>query len=43
MKPTFRSTMIACFISNIVQAVVNNFLPLLFVMFETRYAVRWDS
>lgn len=39
MKPTFRSTMIACYISNIVQAVVNNFLPLLFVMFETRYAI----
>lgn len=39
MKPTFRRTMAACFISNIVQAIVNNYIPLLFVLFQNRYAV----
>ena len=39
MKPNYRKTMYACFIGYIVQAIVNNFAPLLFVTFQKSYAV----
>ena len=39
MKQNYRLTMIACFIGYIAQAIINNFAPLLFVMFETSYAI----
>lgn len=39
MKPNYRKTMYACFIGYIVQAIVNNFVPLLFVTFQKSYAV----
>ena len=39
MKQNYRLTMIACFIGYIAQAIINNFAPLLFVMFETNYAI----
>lgn len=38
-KITYQSTIYACFIGYIVQAVVNNFVPLLFVMFHTQYNI----
>ena len=37
MKPNYQHTMYACFLGFIVQAVVNNFVPLLFVMFQNYY------
>ncbi len=37
MKLSAKSTMTACFIGYIVQAIVNNFVPLLFVTFQTTY------
>ena len=39
MKFTYRHTISACFIGYIVQAIVNNFVPLLFVMFERTYQI----
>ena len=39
MKQNYQKTMYACFIGYIVQAVVNNFVPLLFVTFQTSYGI----
>lgn len=39
MEKNYKSTMIACFTGYIVQAIVNNFVPLLFVTFHTRYHI----
>lgn len=39
MKPNFKNTMNACFVGYIVQAIVNNFVPLLFVTFQKSYGI----
>ena len=39
MKQNCKKTMYACFIGYIVQAIVNNFVPLLFVTFQTSYRI----
>lgn len=39
MKNNYKMTMYACFIGYIVQAVVNSFVPLLFVTFQTKYHI----
>ena len=39
MKQNYQKTMYACFIGYIVQAVVNNFVPLLFVTFQNTYDI----
>lgn len=39
MKTDYRKTMSACFIGYIVQAIVNNFVPLLFVTFQNSYQI----
>ena len=39
MKNQYNKTMIACFIGYIVQAIVNNFTPLLFLFFQKSYHV----
>jgi len=39
MKFTYRTTINACFTGYIVQAIVNNFAPLLFVTFNTAYSI----
>ena len=39
MKQNYQKTMYACFIGYIVQAVVNNFVPLLFVTFQKTYGI----
>ena len=36
---SFQRTMYACFVGYVVQAVVNNFIPLLFVMFQDSYQI----
>lgn len=38
-KPNYQKTMYACFIGYIVQAIVNNFVPLLFVTFQNTYQI----
>lgn len=37
--PNYKMTMYACFIGYIVQAIVNNFVPLLFVTFQTDFQI----
>lgn len=39
MKLSYRSTMFACFAGYVVQSVVNNFVPLLFVIFQDTYGI----
>lgn len=39
MKDKYQNTMYACFVGYIVQAVVNNFVPLLFLTFESSYGI----
>lgn len=38
-QPSFRGTIAACYAGYITQAVVNNFLPLLFITLQTTYAI----
>ena len=38
-KPTYQTTIIACFIGYITQAIINNFIPLLFITFQNTYAI----
>lgn len=39
MKKNYKSTMRTCFVGYIVQAIVNNFVPLLFVTFQKSYNI----
>ncbi len=39
MKPDYKKTVYACFIGYIVQAIVNNFAPLLFLTFQSGYGI----
>lgn len=39
MHFTFRHTLRACFVGYVVQAIVNNFVPLLFLTFEAAYRI----
>lgn len=39
MNQTYRKTITACFVGYIVQAVVNNFIPLLFLTFQRTYGI----
>lgn len=39
MKDKYQNTMYACFVGYIVQAIVNNFVPLLFLTFESSYGI----
>lgn len=39
MKSNYKKTMYACFTGYIVQAIVNNFVPLLFVTFQKNYKI----
>ncbi|MBQ8557022.1 MAG: MFS transporter [Clostridia bacterium] len=39
MRFTYKTTVTACFAGYVVQAVVNNFIPLLFIMFQNTYEI----
>ena len=39
MKTTFKTTINSCFIGYVVQAIVNNFIPLLFITFQNSYSI----
>lgn len=39
MKLTYKNTIVSCFVGYIVQAVVNNFVPLLFITFQNTYNI----
>ena len=36
---TYKHTMVSCFVGYIVQAIVNNFVPLLFITFQSSYGI----
>ena len=39
MNRNYRKTMYACFVGYVVQAIINNFVPLLFLTFEASYNI----
>ena len=39
MNGSYKKTMNACFVGYIVQAIVNNFVPLLFITFQSSYQI----
>lgn len=39
MKLNYRTTIVACFVGYITQAIVNNFAPLLFITFQNSYSI----
>lgn len=39
MKINYKTTIFSCFVGYIVQAIVNNFVPLLFIMFQNTYSI----
>ena len=39
MKTGYQKTIYACFLGYIVQAIVNNFVPLLFLTFQSTYDI----
>ena len=39
MNKNYRKTMYACFVGYVVQAIINNFVPLLFLTFESAYNI----
>ena len=39
MKNNYQKTVYACFVGYIVQAIINNFVPLLFITFEKSYHI----
>lgn len=43
METKYKKTIIACFISYIIQAIVNNFAPLLFLTFSQTYAISLEK
>lgn len=43
MTASYKSTKIACFAGFVVQAIINNFLPLLFIIFNTRYNLNYEQ
>ena len=43
MKLTYKNTITSCFVGFIVQAIVNNFIPLLFLTFQNTYHIPLDK
>lgn len=39
MKDTYKKTIYACFVGYMVQAIINNFAPLLFLTFQSQYGI----
>ena len=43
MDRKYSKTIYACFVGYIVQAIINNFAPLLFLTFQSTYHISWSS
>lgn len=43
MKTSYKHTIFACFVGYIVQAIVNNFVPLLFLTFQDSYGISYSK
>ncbi|MDD4797399.1 MAG: MFS transporter [Eubacteriales bacterium] len=41
-QPTFRQTTLACYLAYITQAIVNNLLPVLFIVFQQEYQISFS-
>ena len=39
MKKNYGTTMFCCFAGYVVQAIINNFLPLLFINFQNEFSI----
>ena len=39
MKPIYKKTIFACYLGYVIQAIVNNFIPLLFLTFQGEYEI----
>ncbi len=39
MKPIYKKTIFACYLGYVIQAIVNNFIPLLFLTFQEEYEI----
>ncbi len=42
MNRSYRSTLYSCYLGYVTQAIVNNLAPLLFIIFQTRYAISFE-
>ncbi len=42
MNPNYTKTKVACYVGYIVQAIVNNFLPILFIIFRKQYGLSYE-
>ena len=43
MEQGYNRTVTACFVGYVVQAIVNNFFPLLFLTFQSTYGISWEK
>ena len=43
MKNKYRSTKLACYTGYVVQAIVNNFLPILFIALQSIYGLSYEQ
>lgn len=43
MKLTYNHTKLSCYVGYFVQAIINNFLPLLFVLLNTSYGITYEQ
>ncbi len=43
MTKTYGKTKVACYIGYVVQAIINNYFPILFVIFESKYSLSYEK
>ena len=43
MTENYNKTKVACYIGYVVQAIINNYLPILFIIFESRYSLSYEK
>ena len=43
MFKSYKSTKFACYIGYVVQAIINNFLPILFIILQDRYEISYEK
>lgn len=43
MKYTYKHTLRACYVGYITQAIVNNFAPILFIIFQRQYNISFEQ
>ena len=43
MTETYGKTKVACYIGYVVQAIINNYFPILFIIFESKYSLSYEK